>query len=60
MSLTAEEDIPENYDLRKIVQAPIDELVGNKTLDRGSIRTRIIEKGNPERNNKDFERFKAK
>jgi hypothetical protein len=54
------EDIPENYDLRKIVQALTDELVGIKTLDRGSIRTRIIEKGNPERNNKDFERFKAK
>jgi hypothetical protein len=37
--------IPENYDLRKIVEALIGELEERGALDRGRTNARIIEKG---------------
>ena len=40
--------IPENFDLRKIVEALIKELEDREVLDKGITRIRIIEKGNPE------------
>jgi hypothetical protein len=40
--------IPENYDLRKIVEALIKELEEQRVLDSGRTRAAIIEKGNPE------------
>ena len=39
--------IPENYDLRKIVEALIGELEERGALDSGRTNARIIEKGNP-------------
>jgi hypothetical protein len=42
--------IPENYDLRKIVEALIGELEERGALDSGRTNARIIEKGNPNPN----------
>ena len=50
--------IPENYDLRRIVEALIEELEEREALDRGRTNVRIIEKGNPNPN-EFFERLKA-
>ena len=38
--------IPENYDLRKIVEALIKELEEQRVIDSSRTRTTIIEKGN--------------
>jgi predicted DNA-binding protein len=40
--------IPENYDLREIVEALIKELEDKGIIDKGATRIRIIEKGRPE------------
>ena len=40
--------IPEDYDLRKIVEALIKELEDKQVLDKSATRVRIIEKGRPE------------
>ena len=42
--------IPENHDLRKIVEAPVGELEERGALDSGRTNVRIIEKGNPNPN----------
>jgi hypothetical protein len=39
--------IPENYDLRKIVEALINELERESILDSGKTQVRIIDKGRP-------------
>jgi hypothetical protein len=41
--------VPENYDLRKTVQALITELEDARVLDSGRTRAMIIEKGSTER-----------
>jgi predicted DNA-binding protein len=47
--MSVRNSIPENYDLRKIVEALIKELEDSETLNMATTRVRIIEKGNPER-----------
>jgi hypothetical protein len=40
--------IPENYNIRRIVEALIDELERGENLDSGKIQARIIDEGRPD------------